>query len=326
MIAPVSGPIAAAIVLEMRAVGRADLDQAAARARHDVGNAEGAADLDQLAARDDRLPCPPRGRASASSTAPALLLTAVAASAPVSAAEPGRDMVVALAAAAPISGRIPARRDRMAATAASIASSASRARPRLVCSTVPVRLKTVRSVDADSASSLSPLRRRIFSIVGAEPPWPCSEARVSCNVERMAAMQAARPNRFTRSAERGARKTASTEGRSRNLAIPSEPALTELKPSTFTSLGTGLLRRNLLSRFPMGSATGAFRTALFVRGCVELMIGGFVAPVIRKMTCRRRYLGVILITAIPFGLAQNAPPLCRLARGMKSPPWTRFAK
>ncbi len=43
------------IVLEMRAVGGADLDQPAAGASHDVGNAEGAANLDQLAARDDDL-------------------------------------------------------------------------------------------------------------------------------------------------------------------------------------------------------------------------------------------------------------------------------
>ena len=43
------------VVLEMRAVGGADLDQAAAGAGHDVGNAEGAANLDQLAARDDHL-------------------------------------------------------------------------------------------------------------------------------------------------------------------------------------------------------------------------------------------------------------------------------
>ena len=43
------------VVLEMRAVGGADLDQPAAGLLHDVGDAEGAADLDQLAARDDDL-------------------------------------------------------------------------------------------------------------------------------------------------------------------------------------------------------------------------------------------------------------------------------
>ncbi len=41
----------AGVVLEVGAVGGADLDQLHAGARHDVGYAEGAADLDQLAAR-----------------------------------------------------------------------------------------------------------------------------------------------------------------------------------------------------------------------------------------------------------------------------------
>ena len=43
------------IILEMRAVGRADLAQGRTGPRHDVRHAEGAADLDQLAARDDGL-------------------------------------------------------------------------------------------------------------------------------------------------------------------------------------------------------------------------------------------------------------------------------
>ena len=49
--AAVRGGDRAGVVLEVRAVGGADLDQLHARARHDVGHAEGAADLDQLAAR-----------------------------------------------------------------------------------------------------------------------------------------------------------------------------------------------------------------------------------------------------------------------------------
>ena len=43
------------VVLEMGAVGGADLAQGGAGAAHDVGDAELAADLDQLAARDDDL-------------------------------------------------------------------------------------------------------------------------------------------------------------------------------------------------------------------------------------------------------------------------------
>ncbi len=54
-IRPVFATDRADIVLAVRAVGGADLDQPGAGARHDVRHAEGAADLDQLAARDDRL-------------------------------------------------------------------------------------------------------------------------------------------------------------------------------------------------------------------------------------------------------------------------------
>ena len=43
------------VVLEVGAVGRADLAQLGAGARHHLGDAEGAADLDQLAARDRHL-------------------------------------------------------------------------------------------------------------------------------------------------------------------------------------------------------------------------------------------------------------------------------
>ena len=42
-------------VLEMRAVGAADLDEAGPARGHDLGKAEGAADLDELAARHDHL-------------------------------------------------------------------------------------------------------------------------------------------------------------------------------------------------------------------------------------------------------------------------------
>ena len=43
------------VVAQVGAVGGADLDHAAAGARHDVGHAEGAADLDELAARHQHL-------------------------------------------------------------------------------------------------------------------------------------------------------------------------------------------------------------------------------------------------------------------------------
>ena len=44
-----------AIILLMRAIGRADLDQSRARARHDFRHAKRAANLDELAARHDHL-------------------------------------------------------------------------------------------------------------------------------------------------------------------------------------------------------------------------------------------------------------------------------
>ena len=60
-------------------------------------------------------------------------------------------MVVALAALAGLQVEFQRdRHSRMAATAASIAASASSARPRLVCSTVPVRLNNGRSVERSS--------------------------------------------------------------------------------------------------------------------------------------------------------------------------------
>ncbi len=46
----------APVVVEVRAVGGADLVQPGAAPAHDVGNAEGAADLDQLPARDGHVP------------------------------------------------------------------------------------------------------------------------------------------------------------------------------------------------------------------------------------------------------------------------------
>ena len=50
----------ASIVLEMRPVGGADLDQPRSRPRHDLRHPEGAADLDQLTARNDG--CAVRGQ------------------------------------------------------------------------------------------------------------------------------------------------------------------------------------------------------------------------------------------------------------------------
>ena len=119
------------VVLEMRAVGRADLDQAAAGARHDVGNAEGAADLDQLAARDDDLAAGGQ-RVQHQQHGGGIVVDGGRRLGAGQAAQPGRDMVVALAAAR-------RRRDRIPAWSASawprprpaIASSASTRAPEI---------------------------------------------------------------------------------------------------------------------------------------------------------------------------------------------------
>ena len=95
---------------------------------------------------------------SDSRTAAALLLTTVASSAPVSSHRSARRW-------SSRSPRPPLSRSnssatgaRMAATAASIASSGSSARPRLVCSTVPVRFRQGRS-----GSSLSSMAKALAS-------------------------------------------------------------------------------------------------------------------------------------------------------------------
>jgi hypothetical protein len=77
--------------------------------RHDVRQPEGAADLDQFAARDDRF-APAASAFNASTSAPALLLTASAASAPVSRRSHRATMVVALTAAAVVEIVFQARR------------------------------------------------------------------------------------------------------------------------------------------------------------------------------------------------------------------------
>ena len=59
---PRRGARGALVVLPVRSVGGADLDEPGARPRHDVGDAERAADLHQLAAGHDRLAVARQGR------------------------------------------------------------------------------------------------------------------------------------------------------------------------------------------------------------------------------------------------------------------------
>ena len=53
---PAFGRQGSVVIVRVRAVRRADLDDSRARARHDVGNSERSADFDQLAAGHDHFP------------------------------------------------------------------------------------------------------------------------------------------------------------------------------------------------------------------------------------------------------------------------------
>ena len=93
------GPDRGGVVLEMGAVGGADLDQPAAGAGHDVGDAEGAADLDELAARDDDLAAGGQRRQHQQHGGGVVVDRGRRLRAG-QAMQPGRDVIVALAAAA----------------------------------------------------------------------------------------------------------------------------------------------------------------------------------------------------------------------------------
>ncbi len=105
--------------------------------------------------------------------------------------------------------------DRIAATAASIADSASSARPRLVCSTVPVRLKTGRRLGRASISSRAPA----LVSTASGPSAAARFARNSASTSRTALTTAGRPKRSTRLAAGAARITSSTEGSRRDTAV-----------------------------------------------------------------------------------------------------------
>ena len=138
----------------MGAIGGADLFKPRAGARHDVRHAERAADLDQLAARHDGFAALGQ-RVEHEQDGGGVVVDDRCVLRAGEFAEQAAQMIVALAALAGL--EIEFQRDGGAhgATAASTAASARSARPRLVCSTVPVRLKTGRKFDRASAASLA---------------------------------------------------------------------------------------------------------------------------------------------------------------------------
>ena len=127
------------------------------------------------------------------STAAALLFTIVASSAPVRARRARGRGRHARRACRTLRSNSRATASRMAATAASIAASAKAARPRLVCSTVPVRLNNGRRVDRSSAPRRAKLWTAMSSAAGAKPPPALSAARASSNAARTACVETARP-------------------------------------------------------------------------------------------------------------------------------------
>ena len=188
------------VVAQVSAVGGADLDQLHAGARHDVGHAEGAADLDQLAARDDDL-APLRQRVEGEQDRGCIVVhhgrRLRRRSAPAAILPPVRRGRRARRAR----GRTPdctARPSPMAT--ASMASSGMSARPRLVCSTVPVRLNTGRSLGRPAASSRPCRSRSIHASPGSHAASGAAPERMARRLSsisaRTAAWTAARPYRW----------------------------------------------------------------------------------------------------------------------------------
>ena len=128
--------------------------------------------------RDTIVSRPSASAFSASTSAPALLLTASAASAPVSrTSQP--EIWSSRSPRRPVStsySRVEG--SRIAAAAAAIAASGNGARPRLVCSTVPVRLKTRR---CDGTASGERARRRCRRRCRPPRPRPRPAARRAAN-------------------------------------------------------------------------------------------------------------------------------------------------
>ena len=162
---------------------------------------------------------PPASVARVSSTAAALLLTTVQASAPVSSQT--RDSIRSSRSPRPPSSRSYSRLAGavMAATTASTASCGSRARPRLVCSTVPVRLKTVRSRGAKRRARRRPAAWTTSVMPGApasgspDRSRSCASARICARDSRTAWVQASRPWRSRSASMSALNSTLSTAGR-----------------------------------------------------------------------------------------------------------------
>ena len=149
---------------------------------------------------------------SSRKTAAALLLTTVAASAPVSSATSAETR----------SSRSPRPPDsrsyssaqgwRAASTIAAIASSGSVARPRLVCSTVPVRLNTGRRFGRQTVSMRASTAASSAVSSGSGAPLRTA-SRVAASSVRTASVTTRRPCRAVCETSAGSASRRSTAGR-----------------------------------------------------------------------------------------------------------------
>ena len=201
---------------------------------------------------------------SASSTAAALLLTTIAASAPVSAHRSSRDERVALAtpAASPDRAR-GSTAPRAAASTALQASSASGARPRFVWSTIPVALMTGPRRGVGDASRRAANLAIRSSSAGTGAPSLLTSART----HRMVSTTCPRLNRARSGAAAGAFNSRSTDGIARRgftgsivpEAAPSrqDDVLAELASLPEGMLGTAHARARVRRQRPAAGRRAA---------------------------------------------------------------------
>ena len=200
------GPDRPLVVGGAGAVRRPDLDEPRARAGEHVRDPEAVADLDQLAARDEHLaPLGQRGEREQHRGG-----VVVDDERRLGAGQPAkqrREVVLARAARAGREVVLEVRVAGRGSRTRSSAASASGARPRFVCTSTPVALRTRRSARPPRRSRAPRQRARARS-PGSAPARISSRARSSTG---------ARGLDGERIVERSSAASSSTDGRSRSL-------------------------------------------------------------------------------------------------------------
>ena len=240
------------VILQMRAVRRADFAQPGARAAHDVGNAKRAADLDEFAARHDHFLLR-RQRRQHEQHRRRVVVDDGGGFGAGEFADEFVDQVVAVAAACRSRDRIRGSPGACSAsTTACTASSGSSARPRFVWSTVPVRLKTLRN---PAAFALRERRAHRLHAAGL----------------RRVLRPGARPACASRASRRacGAMRRAPACGRTRRRAAPIPPTPSPARPMapapSATAIRYRLLRSLDIPRFVHTRCERLFQVLMFRR-------------------------------------------------------------